>query len=308
MISKLVSKFDDVDDLVSEGEIPGVGRPDIIFRTGQTINIVESKYPVPQTRHRLDAVIQQLNTFRDGAMEMAGPGANVKLILAIPGELSPEATARLARHGISLWDRRWITHHMIKFGIPDRGMFRETRMEDQSSTMGKVLSGLLRSTPAGRPSWSSYQSISQDILEYLFEPHLIPAIREKSNLTKTNRRDMIFPNYAEEGFWKFVRKEYRADFVVVDAKNYVKLVGKTQVLQIANYLQHHGPGLFAMIVCRKGVDRSGLYTMREQWVLHNKMVVVLDDEDVLQMITSKESGGQPTDVIRQKIEDFRLDL
>jgi hypothetical protein len=37
-----------------------------------------------------------------------------------------------------------------------------------------------------------------------------------------------------------------------------------------------------------------------------KMIVVLDDAEVEQMLTLRRSGGSPSDVIRDKIEDFRL--
>ena len=43
-----------------------------------------------------------------------------------------------------------------------------------------------------------------------------------------------------------------------------------------------------------------------QWVQHNKLIIGLDDEDVRQMITTKAAGGDPAELIRQKIEDFRL--
>jgi hypothetical protein len=34
--------------------------------------------------------------------------------------------------------------------------------------------------------------------------------------------------------------------------------------------------------------------------------VILDDSDVKQMLAIRSSGGDPADLIRQKIEDFRL--
>jgi hypothetical protein len=119
---------------------------------------------------------------------------------------------------------------------------------------------------------------------------------------------LILPNYAPAGLWAFFRSEYRADFVIIDAKNYRESIEKEEVLQIANYLQKCGAGLFALIFCRTQIDTKLLYVLREQWVLYDKMITPLHDEDVVQMLTGKEHGKDPAEVIRQKIENFRLQV
>lgn len=105
-----------------------------------------------------------------------------------------------------------------------------------------------------------------------------------------------------------MRLHYRADYVVVDAKNLCGQANKTHVLQLANYLSIYGTGLFGMIISRNGMAGGGAYTCREQWMLHSKMIITLDDNDLLQMLESKKSGTDPEDLVRQKIEDFRLGM
>ncbi len=108
--------------------------------------------------------------------------------------------------------------------------------------------------------------------------------------------------------WAYFRTRYQADYVVIDAKNYSGSIKKDEVLQIANYLQRHGLGLFALIFTRVEPDAQLLYILREQWVLHDKMIVILSDSDVKQMLTNKKTGTDPAELIRQKIEDFRISL
>lgn len=105
-----------------------------------------------------------------------------------------------------------------------------------------------------------------------------------------------------------MRQQYRADHIVVDAKNYCSKVAKAQCLQLANYLSVHGTGLFGIMVTRNGIDRGGILTCREQWMLHGKMIITLADGDMLQMLTNKVNGDDPETLIRQKIEDFRLGM
>jgi hypothetical protein len=61
-----------------------------------------------------------------------------------------------------------------------------------------------------------------------------------------------------------------------------------------------------MIVSRRAPERSADTTRREQWISYRKMILMLDDNDLRQMIQIRGSDGDPADLIRQKIEDFRL--
>lgn len=123
-----------------------------------------------------------------------------------------------------------------------------------------------------------------------------------------NRRDFIFPNYCDKGFWAYLRSKYLADYIVIDAKNYRQKISKKEVLQISNYLKEHRTGLFVMIITRNGVSESAIYTLREVWVVDKKMIIILQDNDIEQMLLEKISNREPENIIRQKIEDFRLSI
>jgi hypothetical protein len=116
------------------------------------------------------------------------------------------------------------------------------------------------------------------------------------------------PNYAAHGFWRYMREKYHADHIVIDAKNYSKPVSKNQILQMANYLSEHGAGLFGLIATRKGQDANSNHILREQWLMHRKLILILTDEDIMQMLTTKRAGGDAEPLIQQKIEDFRLSI
>jgi hypothetical protein len=138
-------------------------------------------------------------------------------------------------------------------------------------------------------------------------PDVISSIKQSRNESAVNRRDFILPNYASaDSFWGFLRTHYRGDFIVVEAKNYAKEVGKTEVLQLANYLTHHGTGLVGILLTRAGLAADARWTCREQWLLHQKLIIGLRDADYHQMLASLRAGNDPSELIRQRIEDFRL--
>jgi hypothetical protein len=142
----------------------------------------------------------------------------------------------------------------------------------------------------------------------LFCPPLEAPISESGDAVAVNRRDWIFPNYADAGFWHFLRQRYKADYIVVDAKNYKGPISKTQVLQIANYLKPHGTGMFAMIATRGGADRSADLTIKEQWAIHGKLILVLKDDHLQSMLLAASSRGEPHKVLGQAIQEFRLSM
>ncbi|WP_020522428.1 hypothetical protein [Catelliglobosispora koreensis] len=296
-------------EVMRESNLGSRLRPDLMIRQGRTISIIEVRHVVPQTEVRLDELLAQLVELRTAALR-EWPGHEVWLVLAIPGVLAPDKTEGLLGQHVQVWDRQVILNRANAVGLGEEAYryFGYQYEEPRTRTVADELQFRLRHMNCGRPDWVAYQRLCGNIFEYLFSPPLQAPIPESANASRVNRRDIVLPNYALDGFWYFMRAHYKADFVVVDAKNLCGLVGKNHVLQLANYLSGHGTGLFGMIASRRGADAAAIYTYREQWLLHNKMIIILTDDDLLQMVETKKSGDDPGILIRQKIEDFRLGM
>ena len=233
-------------------------------------------------------------------------------ILAFPGRLRPELSDLLSREDIEVWDADFISKKFRKqieaswhsYFTP---LFLSIRPLDQKSPEKRLLKKLRACRP-GKDDWVDYQRVIGQIFARLFCPPLEAPHPESSDATGVNRRDLIFPNYVDHGFWYFLRQAYRADYIVIDAKNHKQAIGKHDVLQIANYLKPQGAGMFAVIVSRKGAGPAGLVTIREQWMGNGKMIVSLQDEDVEEMLMGASTGGDATEVIGRLVEKFRLSM
>ncbi len=160
----------------------------------------------------------------------------------------------------------------------------------------------------GSEEWSTYQSKVKQILDLVLNPPLSQSYYEDSDASRHNRRDIVYPNYAIDGFWKHVRDQYRGHIIVVEAKNYSKSISKNEVLTTGNYLKAKGVGLFSIIATRKGASESSNIAVKNEWLANGKMIVVLNDLDLLEMLTYRIIGRNPEDSIRKKIERFRLDI
>lgn len=233
-------------------------------------------------------------------------------VLAFPGLISESQKDNLKRHNIMWWDADVIANEFKKeIKVNQHPVFSRIFLsisKEKKHNAEEELLDKLKNCERGKDGWSDYQKLIGQIFEHLFTPPLGAPISESPDMNNVNRRDWIIPNYCSEGFWNFVRDKYKADYIVVDAKNYKNPISKEQVLQIANYLKPHGAGMFALIATRLGANKGADLTIREQWMANGKMILVLNDDDFEAMLLAKAAKGQPEKIIGQALERFRLSM
>lgn len=265
--------------------------------------IIEAKGAAPLVQRRIHDSVEQLQAYGQFVPEAS-------LVLATPVELQSKYKELFDSHNIEVWDAPQLAHLFAGQlptidGSPLHSLLSRYKIAPASIESDELID-TLRGISPGKSEWSKYQKHCAAIFEYLFTPPLGKPLYELSDAFNVNRRDIILPNYAESGFWRFLRDKYTADYIVIDAKNYKKDIPKASVLQIANYLKDFGAGLFGMVCSPCQPNKSAIHTQREQWLVHRKMIVFINNDDLVQMITIRADDGTPEDVIKQRIEDFRL--
>lgn len=283
-------------------------RPDILItdEVNKEYIIIECKSKRAFSRLQNKMIIEQLGNYKNILK-------NSKQVFAFPSRFPHEARTEFIENDITVWDMDYILEHFYEQILDApisifRSYFLTAYSGDYNSKKEKTLLEKLHECKPGKQEWSIYQKLVGEILDVYFSPSLDKPISELSDFTKSNRRDFILPNYSNDGFWKFMREKYSADYVVVDAKNYVGKINKKEVLQIANYLKTYGAGMFAIIFSRNGGDKTGcLHTLREQWMLHGKMIIILDDYDI-ESILKAQDKKVVEEVIGSKIQEFRLSM
>ena len=152
------------------------------------------------------------------------PGA--KCVLLFPGVLTDRLRMMLEEYQAEIWDRDYIwsvfREQIEQAGHPVfTSALRPCRPSDgDSQTPEQEYIDRLWSCVPGKADWNSYQKTVGDILSYLFCPPLSLPLTEKSDAMHANRRDFIFPNYCDTGFWAFLRSRYGADYIEKKEKNY----------------------------------------------------------------------------------------
>ncbi|RZJ98843.1 MAG: hypothetical protein EOO46_23840 [Flavobacterium sp.] len=199
---------------------------------------------------------------------------NSNLAIAVLCVVSEDTKRYFAQKQIAVWDIDYISKRfgkeIIKLKHP---IFTKLFIANLDKKPEIKLVKKLELIKPGRAEWSLYQKLMNEILTTLFCPPLDNPHYEITDDFKINRRDFIIPNYCESGFWAYMRDQYSADFIIIDAKNYSKKVQKRDVLQVSNYLKKHGAGLFGIIISRTEQDLSASLTIREVWAIQRKLII-----------------------------------
>jgi hypothetical protein len=235
---------------------------------------------------------------------------DIQYLLVISGQLTPAAANWAAQHQLRVWDGRAIVTRLTSelrlkwFGIADPSVLPQLAGPSRAQTFQQTLGAI----SPGKAQALDYQKWVADVFEYLFVPPLGPVHYEDPDDSKRNRRDLILENWAPDGFWAQMRTAYRADQVVVDAKNYAGKIKKRPVLDLAHYLKPYGCGMFGILCSREGADESAIHAIREHWIGSGKLIMSVSDKELMEMVALKESGTRPEEILRRRIADFRKRL
>jgi hypothetical protein len=233
-----------------------------------------------------------------------------RFVLVVSGSVTQSAKDAASRHGVEIWDATKLGH-LCSDATAKRTFGESIVLKGpilSSQPKWRTLSNSLATISAGHEEFGAYQTVVSDIFQHLFCPPLENPRFEFYDEAKRNRRDAIFENAALEGFWAALRGTYAAHYVVVDAKNHGGEIGKDEVLRIAHYLKPYGCGMFGVLVCREPPSSACRHAIKEQWIGSQKMIVVLTNADLIEMLELKGSGGRPEERVRIEIADFRMKL
>ena len=184
----------------------------------------------------------------------------------------------------------------------------------------------LRKTPAGDSK--PFEDLTEEIFKFLFcegippeESLNIPQVQFSSDQGYT-KRDLVFENRASEGFWGEGKKEYNANGIIVDAKNYQDEISGDTVRGFASkYIKPYGLGRLGFVVARQippdikapvsqknrpsGAVKAQKDQLRDS---PHSVIIILDEADLIEMLRMKTMSINPTELLRDRIFTLRARL
>lgn len=178
--------------------------------------------------------------------------------------------------------------------------------EVPEKTMAFELIQKLVSCPRGREGWRQYQEVCKEILSYLFVPPLGELCEQSRTESGLHIRDYILHiPYAADGFWAFCKAKYDSVGLLVECKDYTKEISPNDVVITAKYLTRKGLGCFGILLNREEPPPQVIEQTLNLWRNESKLIIVLDDQALVEMIKLKEEGKDPEIILDMKIFDLR---
>jgi hypothetical protein len=268
--------------------------------------------------HRRSAVLPTsfVSQYIGEMTRMRAQHPNARAIFVTSSILS-ERARELAKIGnLDIWDRdevlRRLAEHPDVVSIVEDVAASPGRIQDAlghlrappTATRSERLAAELRTLPAGREHWRQFEELGTRILTDIFSPQLgAPEVQSRTD-DGLDIIDAIFPVRGTIPPWSIVRSEYRSRFAVAEFKNYVDAIGQRQVESIAQYLWHKAFRSFGLLLSRNGYDASATLARRRAWIESNRLIVMLQDEDLIDMMRLREQGDEPFQLIDAQLEDF----
>lgn len=176
--------------------------------------------------------------------------------------------------------------------------------KEESPQKDNILINKLRNIRPGRAEWRNYEDVCIEILSYAFTPPLSPPTIQSSSEDGLDRRDAIYAIRPGNRIWDALRTECRTRFVVAEFKNFEDGPGQNEVESLQQYLFPKAMRSFGILCSRKKPSDSALLARRRAWVENDKLIVILSDEGMIDLINAKESGSDPAEIIDAQLEHF----
>lgn len=176
------------------------------------------------------------------------------------------------------------------------------------SSEGNLYIDRLQSCKLGKESYKEYERICTDIIKYLFDSEFYKLSEQHKTGDEMYRMDLVCSLKGTTEFWKFLIDFYHTRFVVFEYKNYSKKISQNLIYITEKYLFPAVLRNVAFIISRKGFDsnaqNAALGCLRE----NGKLIISVDEDDLINMIYLKENGEEPSDYLLDKVEDLLMSV
>jgi len=223
-----------------------------------------------------------------------------------------------AREGITIWDSRSLNALLVNRpeveqdyllmldaqAVARRGLEQPAPLDPRA----QELIGRLEALPPGRESFREFEDLCVEIVNYAFFPQLgVPSVQSRSE-DGLDIRDAVFPIAGDHAFWQEIKRTCSTRFMVAEFKNYTESVRQREVESIQQYLYSKAMRMFGVLCSRNQPSESALLARRRAWLETDKLILLLSDEDLKDLVRAKSYGEKPTDVLDAQLGEFFLRL
>lgn len=154
---------------------------------------------------------------------------------------------------------------------------------------------------SGTADAKKYESFIARVLTTLFDPYLVDPRTQVKTFDGREIIDITFYNAADRGFWSDVKQKHGSNSIPIELKN-MRDISNTEVFQIAARLNEN-MGKFGMLIVRD-YDKLDIGRVYRRLYQENKVILLMNDDDIIQMIRNFGDGINPHLYMNQKYRTF----
>lgn len=162
----------------------------------------------------------------------------------------------------------------------------------------------------GTDKSKEYEVLIEKIVKDIFSNELTLFQRQSRTEDGINIFDMIckIKNGTNDDFFTIVEKYYKTKYILFEFKNYSDVIKQGQICTTEKYLFETALRKVAIIITRHGIDKNGMKLAKGILRESGKLIIVLNDEDVKEMIRIYENGEKATIVLERKLDELLTTL
>jgi len=156
----------------------------------------------------------------------------------------------------------------------------------------------------GQKDWYKYQIYIADLFQILFSYDLKDIKKEVQINEGRKRIDILARNVSNCGFFLDLIKKFKiyCPYIVIECKNYSGDLENREFDQISGRLTKY-IGDFGILVCRKIKNQEKSLKMVKDIINQSeKIIITLDDDDIIEMIKLRYTKADPREFLRKKLD------
>ena len=166
----------------------------------------------------------------------------------------------------------------------------------------------LSNVKPGKNAASKYEKLLTDILKYLFEKDLAVWASQLITDDGLYKYDLVCRINPGNTFWDSLISDFHSRYVVFEFKNYNEQIKQTQVYTTEKYLYKTALRSVCFLIARNGADKNAIKASKGVLRETGKLLIILSEENLLNMVTLKDNGDSPSDYLYELLDKYLLKI
>ena len=163
---------------------------------------------------------------------------------------------------------------------------------------------------SGRNTFTEYEDVCYRILQFLFSEDLTLWKRQDSSNINLFRFDLLcrIKDDNKKTIWSIIENYFKSKYVIFEFKNYSRTVTQHEIYTTERYLYSKALRSVGIIVTPNGYDENALWAAKGCLRENGKLILLLTNTDLLNMIRKKIDEENPSEYLLEKLDELLLKL